>query len=100
MRELRKRKHDNKLPESDEFINFHRDTPFSSNTTDSEQFEVFIRFRATNALSLASNAERCKKYRKVDNKVRKCESNKLRMRDARFKNKLEIIPILPNYRYK
>ena len=45
-----------------------------------------------NAPSPASNVKKCKKYREVD-KVRKHESNKLRMRDARFKNKLKIIPI-------
>lgn len=42
MRESQKRKRYNKLRDSDEFINFLRDTPFNSNTADSEKFAAFI----------------------------------------------------------
>lgn len=82
MRESRKRKRDNELRYSDEFFLFIRDTPFCSNTTDSEKFEAFLRLRDSNAPKPASNAEKCKKYREVD---------KLRKRDARLKNKLKIV---------
>lgn len=42
MRESQKRKRDSKFRDSDVFINFLRDTPFSSNTVDSEKFTAFI----------------------------------------------------------
>jgi len=91
MRESRKRKRDNELRYSDEFFQFIRDTPFSSNiTTDSEKFEAFLRLRNSNAPKPASNAEKCKKYREVD-KLRKREVDKLRKRDARLKKKLKIV---------
>jgi len=93
MRESRKRKRDDELRDSDEFFRFIRDTPFSSKTTDSEKFEAFLRLRNSNAPKPASNAEKCKRYREVD-KLRKRESNKLRMRDARLKNQLEIVILI------
>jgi hypothetical protein len=45
MRESCKRKRDNELRYSDEFFLIIRDTPFCSNTTDSEKFEAFLRLR-------------------------------------------------------
>ncbi|KAL4107153.1 hypothetical protein QTP88_017538 [Uroleucon formosanum] len=57
MRESRKRKRDNELRYRDEFFLFIRDTPFCSNTTDSEKFEAFLRLRDSNAPKPASNAE-------------------------------------------
>lgn len=92
MRESRKRKRNNELRAGDEFFQFLRDTPFGSNTSDSEKFEAFLRLRASNAPTRVSNAERCKRYREslkrqIGDEAKR-EANKLRMRDARLKEKL------------
>lgn len=90
MRESRMRKRDNILRSSEEFMQFLRDTPFASCTTEIEKFQEFLQFRtlknASTPKSAAQRKRESRKRQKDDNSKR--EANKLRMRRVRFKKKL------------
>lgn len=79
MRESRKRKRYGELRGSEEFVQFLRNTPFSSHTTDIEKFEAFLELRTSNAPAPVDNSEQSKLKREV---------NKQRMREFRLNKKL------------
>lgn len=71
--ETRKRKRNDKLRNSDEFMKFMCDTPSTSKTTDEEKFQTFLQLRSSVSSVHINEAESAKKY--CNSKIKQCEND-------------------------